>query len=188
MKKPLQLLIIILAINLLTSCGGNKPNENEGQATDVAIESNDSVTMPLQQTPKNTPNYHGIKPSSIDTMLMVVDRQGQVIGRFVSSTTSTYTVVIQDDIEIPKIGNKVVTFRAVDGQGILFNRRTNVNIRQRPEINSPVICQISHDPKEEFPDPYPCLGKTDEWYKIQVGNKVGYVRHDLVEWDAMNTY
>ena len=81
----------------------------------------------------------------------------------------------------------MVTFRAADGQGILFNYRTNVNIRQRPDINSPVICQISHDPKEDLSDPYPCLGKTDEWYKIKVGNKVGYVRHDLVEWDAMDT-
>ncbi len=185
--KKLFVIFFLLIISFLSSCGERKNNESDDNVTSLDIENPIPTSEPIQQQPKKQFDYHGIKPASIDTMLVVVNRQGELIGRFVSSTASTYTVAIQDHIEIPKIGNKVVTFRAADGQGILFNYRTNVNIRQRPDINSPVICQISHDPKEDLSDPYPCLGKTDEWYKIKVGNKVGYVRHDLVEWDAMDT-
>jgi hypothetical protein len=32
------------------------------------------------------------------------------------------------------------------------------------------------------------LGKVKEWYKIQIRGKEGYVRHDLVEWDGMDTF
>ena len=167
---------------LLMACGNGKNAETDVTNTDTVAET--------PQEPKQKPHvddFHGIKPASVDTMEMVVDRHGNVVGRLVSNNANTYTISVQDDSEVSKIGNKIVTFRAKDGQGILYTKRKHVNIRQQPNLESTVIGQISYE-DGYVPEAYPCLGKTDEWYKIKVDNKVGYVRHDLVEWDGMNTF
>jgi hypothetical protein len=167
---------------LLMACGNGKNAETDVTNTDAVAET--------PQEPKQKPHvddFHGIKPASVDTMEMVVDRHGNVVGRLVSNNANTYTISVQDDSEVSKIGNKIVTFRAKDGQGILYTKRKHVNIRQQPNLESTVIGQISYE-DGYVPETYPCLGKTDEWYKIKVDNKVGYVRHDLVEWDGMNTF
>ena len=169
---------------LLMACGNSKSSETETAPTDS------TPVIETPQEPKQKPHvddYHGIKPASVDTMEMVVDRHGNVVGRLVSSNANTYTISVQDDSEVSKIGNKIVTFRAKDGKGILYTQRKNVNIRQQPNLESTVIGQISYDPNY-VPEAYPCLGKTDEWYKIKVNDKVGYVRHDLVIWDGMCTF
>lgn len=182
MKKVLFSVIYLLTLAMLTACGGGSNSES-----DVAI---DSVAMQSVQKPQqkaHVDDYHGIKPASMDTMEMVVDRHGNVVGRLISNNANTYTIGVQDAVEVSKIGNKIVTFRAKDGQGILYTRRKHVNIRQQPNLESTVIGQISYE-DGHVPETYPCMGKTDEWYKIKVGNKVGYVRHDLVEWDGMDTF
>lgn len=182
MKRFAFSVIYLLAMALLMACGNGKNAETDVTNTDTVAET--------PQEPKQEPhvdNYHGIKPASVDTMEMVVDRHGNVVGRLVSNNANTYTISVQDDSEVSKIGNKIVTFRAKDGQGILYTKRKHVNIRQQPNLESTVIGQISY--KDGYvPEAYPCLGKTDEWYKIKVNDKVGYVRHDLVEWDGMNTF
>ena len=168
---------------LLMACNNGKNTNTDPTTADSTTIS--ETTQKPQQKPKD--DYHGIKPASVDTMQMVVDRHGNVVGRLVSNNANTYTIMVQDASEVSKIGNKIVTFRAKDGQGVLYTQRKNVNIRQQPNLESTVIGQISL--KDGFvPEVYPCLGKTDEWYKIKVGNKIGYVRHDLVEWDGMNTF
>lgn len=182
MKRFAFSVIYLLAMALLMACGNGKNAETDVTNTDTVAET--------PQEPKQKPHvddFHGIKPASVDTMEMVVDRHGNVVGRLVSNNANTYTISVQDDSEVSKIGNKIVTFRAKDGQGILYTKRKHVNIRQQPNLESTVIGQISYE-DGYVPEAYPCLGKTDEWYKIKVDNKVGYVRHDLVEWDGMNTF
>ncbi len=184
MKRFAFSVIYVLFMALLMACGNGKTSENEIVPTDTtAVE--ETPQEPKQK--KHVDDYHGIKPASVDTMEMVVDRHGNVVGRLVSNNANTYTISVQDDSEVSKIGNKIVTFRAKDGQGILYTQRKNVNIRQQPNLESTVIGQISFDPNY-VPETYPCLGKTDEWYKIKVNDKVGYVRHDLVIWDGMDTF
>ena len=188
MKKTAYIALLLISLGMIVACGGRKTAETKEQDTEsMCSDTFDIQPEPVQQTPQHVDNYHGIIPASVDTMLMVIDRQGEVLGRWGSTNASTYTVVVQDDVEIPKIGNKIVTFRAKDGKGVLYTKRTHVNIRQLPDLNSVVLCQISNN-ADGIPETYPCLGKTDEWYKINVHGKIGYVRHDLVEWDGMDTF
>ena len=128
-----------------------------------------------------------IIPASASRMKMVVDNRGNLVGRYVQTNQTTYTVSVQDDIEVPKLGHKIVEYSAKNGQGIVYTLRKNVNVRTQPNIESPVFCQISCKEGEK-PNTYPCLGKEKEWYKIQIRGKEGYVRHDLVEWDGMSTF
>ena len=183
MKRFTFSVVFLLATALLMACGHGKSTNTEPVTTDTSAIAETTQNSPQQ--PKD--DYHGIKPASVDTMQMVVDNHGNVVGRLVSDNANTYTISVQEDSEVPKIGNKVVTFRAKDGQGILYTRCKNVNIRLQPNLESTVIGQISYE-DGYVPETYPCLGKTDEWYKIKVDNKVGYVRHDLVEWDGMDTF
>ena len=126
------------------------------------------------------------------SMKMVVDSEGKVVGRYVSADATTYTVCVQDDVQVPKKGRSVVTFSAEKGQGIIYrdqSRTGNINVRKRPTVKSPVVAKIIDNTIEGYvPDTYPCLGKTNGWYKIRIDGKVGYVREDLVEWDGMNTF
>ena len=118
---------------------------------------------------------------------MVVDNRGNLVGRYVQTNQTSYTVSVHDDIEVPKLGHKIVEYSAKNGQGIVYTLRKNVNVRTQPNTNSPVLCQITCE-EGEVPNTYPCLGKVKEWYKIQIRGKEGYVRHDLVEWDGMDTF
>ena len=124
------------------------------------------------------------------SMKMVVDKHGNVVGRYVSTGKSTYTVDVQDRYTVPKAGNRVVTFSAAKGQGVIFRDQTrtgNINVRKSPSTNAAIVAKIP-DP-EGVPDTYPCLGKTKSgWYKIRIDGKVGYVRGDLVEWDGMSSF
>ena len=189
MKRISYIIMLLLGASLFVACGGPKTAETEplDMEPTTTVDTLETPQEPVQQMPQHVDNYHGIVPASVDTMLMVIDRQGEVLGRWISTNASTYTVDVQDAVEIPKIGNKVVTFRAKDGKGVLYTTRQHVNIRQQPNLESTVIGQISYDP-DYVPETYPCLGKTDEWYKIKVNDKIGYVRHDLVKWDGMDTF
>ena len=187
MKRAAYIALLLLSLNMMVACGGRKSADTENPDTELLIDTIDIQPEPAQQTPQHIDNYHGITPASVDTMLIVIDRQGEVLGRWISTNASTFTVKVQDEVEIPKIGNRIVTFRAKDGKGVLYTKRTHVNIRQLPDLSSIVLCQISNE-KNSVPETYPCLGKTDEWYKINVNGRIGYVRHDLVEWDGMNTF
>ena len=123
------------------------------------------------------------------SMKMVVDYRGEVVGRYVKTNPATYTISIQDDFEVSKKGLRVVTYSAAKGQGIVYYNQSHtgsLNVRKRPTISSPAVAVIP-DPKGNMPDCYECLGKVNGWYKVRVNGKVGYVRGDLLNWDGMCT-
>lgn len=182
--------ILPLAMSLICFACGSK-----GEKSTVVTPSTDS-TEQLGSTPlsveEKTPVVEDegdptIIAASPTRMKMVVDNKGNLVGRYVQTNQATYTVSVQDDMEVPKLGHKIVEYSAKDGQGIVYTLRKNVNVRTEPNTNSPVICQISCK-EGQAPDTYPCIGKVKEWYKIQIRGKEGYVRHDLVEWDGMDTF
>ena len=131
-------------------------------------------------------------PSNGQSMKMVVDKHGGVVGRYVKTNKTTYTVGVQDYVEVPMKGHRVVTFNAKDGQGIVYrdqNRTGNINVRKRPSTDAPVVAKIADNTILGYvPDCYDCLGKVNGWYKIRIDGKIGFVRSDLVEWDGMCTF
>lgn len=168
------------------SCG----SKGSGKASSTDIEQTDDMVSLSEETENDTIADDGdpnIKAASVDHMKMVIDSRGNVEGRYVRTNQTSYTVAVQDEIEVPKIGHKIVTYSAKDGQGIVYTRRKNVNVRQQPDLNSPVICQITSK-EGEIPQTYPCLGKTKGWYKIRIRGTEGYVRHDLAIWDGMDSF
>lgn len=126
------------------------------------------------------------------SMKMVVDSRGNVVGRLVKVNSRTYTVDVQDTYDVPKAGHRVVTYSASKGQGVVFRDQTRTgyfNVRKSPSTNSAVIAKIADNTIEGVvPDCYKCLGKVNGWYKIRINGKVGYVRQDLMEWDGMCTF
>ena len=124
------------------------------------------------------------------SMKMVVNSRGNVVGRYVESGKSTYYISVQDVATVPKRGHRIVTFSAAKGQGVVFYDQShtgNLNVRKSPSTNAPIVTQIP-DPGDYVPDCYNCLGKVNGWYKVRVNGKVGYVRGDLLEWDGMCTF
>lgn len=123
------------------------------------------------------------------SMKMVVNSQGKLEGRYVRTNATTYTVCVQDDYDVPKTGYRIVVYSAQKGQGIVYRkhiRKGNINVRKEPSLKGAVIAKIPDT--EDIPDTYPCLGKTNDWFKIRINGKVGYVREDMVEWDGMSTF
>lgn len=131
-------------------------------------------------------------PSHAQSMKMVVDEQGNVVGRYVKTNQTTYTIGVQDDVEVPINGHRVVTFSATDGQGAVYRNQKitgNINVRKRPTTESPVVAKIADNSISGYvPECYECLGKINGWYKIRIDGKFGYVRSDLVEWDGMCSF
>ena len=184
MKKHFYTALILLCLSMLAfSCGGRSYSETYEETTDTIVSNEDSLTLPVTTNTNNS----FVKAASVDAMKMVLDNTGNVVGRYVRTNENTYTVSVQDDFEVPKMGHKVVVFSAANKQGVLYTKRTHVNIRQQPTTESPVVTQISYK-KGSAPETYPCIGKDNDWYKIRVKGKEGYVRQDLVEWDGMNSF
>ena len=190
MKKHRFAIIISFCLCLFVySCGSKSDKTNPDILLNDSIETIETTTeiveeeVPVEED-EGDPT---IIPASACRMKMVVDNRGNLVGRYVQTNQTTYTVSVQDDVEVPKLGHKIVEYSARNGQGIVYTLRKNVNVRTQPNTNSPVICQISCK-EGEVPQTYPCLGKEKEWYKIKVRGKEGYVRHDLVEWDGMDTF
>ena len=189
MKKHWFAFIFPLALGLMSySCGSKDEKTNTVVPSTDSIEQVESVLETIDETPvADDDGDPTIIAASASRMKMVVDNKGNLVGRYVQTNQTSYTVSVQDDIEVPKLGHKIVEYSAKNGQGIIYTLRKNVNVRTQPNTNSPVLCQISCK-EGEAPETYPCLGKEKEWYKIQIRGKEGYVRHDLVEWDGMSTF
>ena len=184
MKKHYYAVLLPLGLGLLCySCGGKGSKTSPSAPVETSvIEEVDSTLMANDDD--GDPN---IKAASVDKMKMVVDSQGHVVGRYVRTNKDTYTVTVQDDFDVPISGNKVVVFSAKNGEGIVYTERKNVNVRIAPSTDAPAAFQISKK-DDAVPETYPCLGKTQGWYKISVRGKEGYVRHDLVIWDGMSSF
>ena len=130
----------------------------------------------------------GFVMMNAQSMKMVVDRHGNVVGRYVKTNKKTYTVEVQDTYNVSKRGNKVVTYSAAKGQGVVFHDQIHgdINVRKSPTTDSDVVTQI--EKPDGVPDCYDCLGKVNGWYKVNVNGIIGYVRGDLVDWDGMCTF
>lgn len=119
---------------------------------------------------------------------VVVSNNGEAIGLYVKTNANTYTVGGQDDWEVPKAGNKIVTFSAENGQGVVSCKNFGrVNVRNTPSTSGTKIGTLTFE-EGDIPEAAPCLGKENGWYKIQLGDKVGYVRQDLVVWNAIDLF
>lgn len=134
----------------------------------------------------------GTVAATAQSMKMVVDSDGEAVGRYVKTKSNSYTVEVQDVYDVPKAGHRVVTFSAANGQGVVYrdqSRSGNINVRKGPSTKTAVIAKIPDTLAMGcVPDCYDCLGKTNGWYKLRIDGKVGYVRADLMEWDGMCTF
>ena len=131
----------------------------------------------------------GTVAANAQSMKMVVDSDGEAVGRYVKTKSNSYTVEVQDVYDVPKAGHRVVTFSAANGQGVVYrdqSRSGNINVRKGPSTKTAVIAKIPDC--EDLPEPYDCLGKVNGWYKINIDGKIGYVRADLMVWDAICTF
>lgn len=141
---------------------------------------------------------------SPDGAWVVENLNGEPKGRYIGDLGDSYFVELQDWGRIPKEGHRVVEYRAKDGKGFVsisskvdyVNRNGEkmqiVNVRALPSTKSSKVCVIS-ELYGDLPSSYDCLGLVysqdadsyDQWYKIKVDDKIGYVRADLMEWDCV---
>ncbi len=129
---------------------------------------------------------------------VVIDKEGNV-SRYLADCGDSYFVSVQDYALVKKKTSRVKEYRADKGQGyVVVNSsqvKKSVNVRQRPDTRSRKIATIAYD-EGMVPETYRCLGfvsgddKEDSWswYKIKIGNKIGYVRQDLMYWDSIDSY
>ena len=190
MKRHFYIASLAIALCLMGYSCGNSGNTSLTPAYNAVSDSTANTQTVIEETSVIEEEDDGdptIKAASVDKMNMVVDENGNVVGRYVRTNEDTYTIAVQDETEVPIAGHEVVTFSAKNGQGVVYTHRTYVNVRVEPDLNSVVLKQISYSGKG-VPETYPCLGKTKGWYKLSIKGKVGYVRHDLVEWDGMDSF
>ena len=127
-------------------------------------------------------------PWNVDTQDVVVDDQGKIIGTYLFTDGDNYIVMVQDYAEVSVAGHRKVTYSAENGQGVIYTLRSRVNVRESPTTKSPVVAVMPTPGDGMAAETFPCLGKTDEWYKIRINGKEGYVREDLVEWDFLDRF
>lgn len=122
------------------------------------------------------------------SMKMVVDSAGNVVGRYVRTNADTYTVGVQDIFDVAKAGKRIVKFRAKNGQGIIWCRHIGrTPVYSTPSTKSDTIGHLVYD-DGYVPETYPCMGKKKGWYMVRINGKAGYVRKESVGWDGMDTF
>lgn len=127
-------------------------------------------------------------PWNVDALEVVVDNQGNIVGPYLFTDGDNYIVMVQDYAEVSVAGHRKVTYSAANGQGVIYTLRSRVNVRKMPTTKSDIVT-VMPTPGDGLPaETFPCLGKSDEWYKIRIHGKVGYVREDLVEWSVMDGF
>ena len=127
-------------------------------------------------------------PRGVDKQDVVVDDQGNLVGAYLFTDGDNYIVEVQEYREVPIAGHRKVIYSAENGQGLVYTYRTKVNVRESPSTDSKVVATMPTSEQGMAPETIPCLGKTDEWYKIKIDGKVGYVREDLVHWICMDWF
>lgn len=132
-----------------------------------------------------------------ETSCKVVISADNDVSRYIGDYGDSYFVMAQDYGTEPKATSRLVEYDAKNGQGWLIldtDEASKVNIRQKPTTKSRVLCTISAANPCDMPEVYPCLGlvttrqgdTVKNWYKIKVGNRVGYVSQALMLWNAIN--
>ena len=130
----------------------------------------------------NAQNDNGLK--------VVVSKDGQLVGRYVRQTATTYIANPLDwEEEVPKKGYRVEVWSPENGKGFIVRAdgvTGNINVRKGASTRTAVVATITEaDSAKDYPEnSFPCIGKYKNWYKIKIKGKVGYVREDLVCWAA----
>ncbi len=135
---------------------------------------------------------------SRDTEKVAIDKQGNV-GRYLGDCGDSYLVLMQDYALMKKSESHIEEYSAAKGNGIvtisdIVDHR--VNVRMRPNEKCKIIGTISATPHGELLKVFKCLGfvydDSDKWggywWKIQFGNRVGYVAQQFMLWDSIDTY
>ena len=117
--------------------------------------------------------------SMAQSMKVVVNSRGEILGKYLGENRSTYTIGVQDDWEIPKQGARVVTFSAAAGQGVVF---PNVGVARKGPGKKYGVVKFEID----GPMSFPCLGKENGWYKVRINGKVAYMNESQCYWEAFN--
>lgn len=127
-------------------------------------------------------------PVFSQSMKMVVDASGKIVGRYVRTNADSYTVGVQDIFEIPRTGHKVMELRAKNGQGVIWCKTIGrVSVYRTPTLKGDIIGHLIYE-EGYVPETYRCLGTKKCWYKVKINNQTGYVPKDSVQWDGMDTF
>jgi len=135
-----------------------------------------------------------ISPYPYTSGMVVLDKKGNLMGRYMGHTGKNLLITQGENHEyklVPQKKNKVVEYSAKEGQGslsVFYPQYKSVNIRKAPNVKAAKLCTITASETSQLS--YPCRGKANdtnpddvyEWFGIQVGDEVGYVRSDLVRW------
>ncbi|MCR4612756.1 MAG: hypothetical protein K5778_02005 [Bacteroidaceae bacterium] len=120
--------------------------------------------------------------------VVINSETGAEEGVFVDTDGETYTVMVQDEGQVPCEGREVVVYRAAEGKGWLTAKDYGrFEVRADSEASSEIVGYIQLE-EGELPEVYRCLGVDDEWFKIDVNGTVGYIKASLVYWYAINTF
>ncbi len=118
----------------------------------------------------------------------VVVKDGNCLGRFVEEKSNAYVVSVQDDYEVSKKGAHVEVWKASDGKGVVYLKDWGKQkVYASPDSNSKVVGKIEYE-EGYVPDTYNCLGLENGWFKISLGDKSGYIKASLMNWDAIDTF
>lgn len=127
-------------------------------------------------------------PVFSQSMKMVVNTSGKIVGRYVRTNADTYTVGVQDIFDVSKSDHKVITVRAKNGQGVIWCKSIGrVSVFRTPNLKGEIIGHLIYE-DNYVPNAYRCLGTKNCWYKLQINNQLGYVLKDSVEWDGLDTF
>lgn len=127
-------------------------------------------------------------PAFSQSMKVVVDSTGNVLGRYVRTNAESYTVGVQDIFDVPMRGNKVADYCAKKGQGVIWCKNVGrVNVYSMPSDKAEVVGHMVYE-DGYVPETYPCLGKIRGWYKVKIDGRDGYVAARSVNWDAIDTF
>ena len=149
-----------------------------------------NMTITSPEWDKNNDYYTHRKQGKV-----VIDQQGNV-SRYLADCGDSYLVDVQDYGLVKKSEGHIEEYSAENGNGYLVVNdetvQTRVNVREYPSVNSKKIGSIAYLPGE-LPEVYPCLGYVYEedngyWFKLKIGNKIGYVAEQFMIWDAINSY
>ena len=123
------------------------------------------------------------------TQMKVVILPDGMVARYVSEDDDTYTVDSQDSFTVKKEGASVEIRSAAGGKGVVYMKTPGmVQVLYEPDPAAGVKCDIIYE-EGGCPCTYRCLGLTDGWYEIGLGEgESGFIPACLMNWDAIDTF
>lgn len=120
--------------------------------------------------------------------MKVVILQDRTVARYVSEDDETYTCNIQDTFSVPKEDAHVELWSASDGKGVVYLKEPGFRPSySEPDPVSAIVLDLVYE-EGCVPETYSCLGLTDGWYKIDMGESPSYIEAQYVNWDAIDTF